>query len=148
VQFYTQIENGVHSTFDGAAFSAPIIEFLRCIVGNKVFALEKGLAWLKENLNLRLPRVLPNVLKLSAANITELAIDPCKCSGVWQFAPLLRRAGSYHGKGIRVLSYRTVLRGEMYMPSTFLGAYVFVVLTTIILLIIKSRRNRCIPPLG
>ena len=43
VQFYTQIENGVHSTFDSTAFSAPIIEFLRCIIGNKVSAHEKGL---------------------------------------------------------------------------------------------------------
>jgi hypothetical protein len=73
VQFYVQIENGVHSTFDGTAFSAPMIEFLRCIVGNKVFALEKGLAWLKENLNIRLPRVSPDVLKLSAGNISEIA---------------------------------------------------------------------------
>jgi len=42
----------------------------------------------------------------------------------------------------RVLeSYRTVLRGEVYMFSAFLGAYVLVVLTAIIPLIIKSRRN-------
>jgi len=44
VKLYTQIENGVHSTFDGTAFSAPIIEFLRCVIGNKVSAHEKGLA--------------------------------------------------------------------------------------------------------
>jgi hypothetical protein len=60
VQFYMQIENGVHPTFDVTAFSARFIESLRCIVGNKVSALaEKGPAWLKENLNLRLPRVSP-----------------------------------------------------------------------------------------
>ena len=38
-------------------------------------------------------------------------------------------------------SYRAVLRGEVYMFSAFLGAYVFVVLTVITLLIIKSRGN-------
>jgi len=38
-------------------------------------------------------------------------------------------------------SYRAVLRGEVYMFSAFLGAYVFVVLTVLILLIIKSRRT-------
>jgi len=43
VQFYTQIENGVHSTFDATAVSAPIIEFLRCIIGNKMSAHEKDL---------------------------------------------------------------------------------------------------------
>jgi len=31
VQFYTSIENGVHSTFGCTAFAAPIIEFLRCV---------------------------------------------------------------------------------------------------------------------
>jgi len=81
VQSYTQIENGVHSTFDGTAFSAPIIEFLRCIVGNN--ALEKGLARLEETLNLRLPRISPDVLKLSAVNITEFAAPTCKGSDVW-----------------------------------------------------------------
>ena len=73
----------MYSTFDGTAFSAPIIEFLRCIIGNKVFALEKGLAWLEENLNLRLPRVSPDVLNLSAVNITEFATPSCKGSDVW-----------------------------------------------------------------
>jgi len=105
VQSYTQIENGVYSTFDGTAFSAPIIEFLRCIVGSKVSALEKGLAWLEENLNIRLPRISPDVLKLSAVSITELATPSCKGSDVRQSAPLLRRAGPYHGKGTRVLSH-------------------------------------------
>jgi len=38
-------------------------------------------------------------------------------------------------------SYRAVLRGEVYMFSAFLGAYALVVLTAIIPLVIKSRRN-------
>ena len=38
---------------------------------------------MKENLNLRLPRVSPDVLKLSAVNIRELAA-PVGHSGVWQ----------------------------------------------------------------
>ena len=48
VQFYTSIENGVHSTFGCTAFAAPIIEFLRCVVGGKVFTLEGGLTCLKQ----------------------------------------------------------------------------------------------------
>jgi len=38
-------------------------------------------------------------------------------------------------------SYRAVLRGEVYMFSAFLDAYVLVVLSAIILLIIKSSRT-------
>ena len=48
VQFYTRFKNGVHSTFDGTAFAAPVIEFLPCVVGGKVFGLESGLTWLKQ----------------------------------------------------------------------------------------------------
>jgi len=119
VQSYTQIEDGVHSTFDG---TASIIEFLRCIVGNKVFALEKGLAWMKENLNLRLPRVSPDVLKLSAVNIRELAAP------VGTAASGNRTADEESGIMARAFeSYRTVLMGEVYMFSAFLGAYVLVV---------------------
>jgi len=136
VQFYTQIENSVHSTFDSTAFSPPIIEFLRCIFGNKVFALEKGLALMKENLNLRLPRVSPDVLKLSAVNIRELATP------VGTAASGNRTADEESGIMARAFeSYRTVLRGEVYMFSAFLGAYVLVVLTAIVLLIVKSRRT-------
>ena len=136
VQFYQKIESGVHSTFDGTAFSAPIIEFLRCIVGNKVFALEKGLAWLKENLNLRLPRVSPDVLKLNAGNVSELA-NPVGAAATGN-----RTAAEESGIMARAFeSYRTVLRGEVYMFSVFLGVYALVVLTAIILLIVKSRRT-------
>jgi len=136
VQIYTQIENGVHSTFDSTAFSPPIIEFLRCIIGNKVFALEKSLAWMKENLNLRLLGFSLDMLKLGAINITELATP------VGTAAPGNRTADGESGIMARAFeSYRTVLRGEMYMFFAFLGAYVLVVLTCIILLIAKSRRT-------
>ena len=42
-QFYKYIANNVHSMF--------VIEFLRCLVCNKVFVCKKGLAWLIANLN-------------------------------------------------------------------------------------------------
>jgi len=125
VQIYTQIKNGVHSTFDSTAFSPPIIEFLRCIFGNKVFALEKGLAWMKENLNLRLLGVSPDVLKLSAVNITELATP------VSTTASGNRTADEESGTMARAFeSYCAVLRGEVYMFSAVLGAYVLVVLSS------------------
>ena len=103
VQFYTQIENGIHSAFDGTAFSAPIIEFLRCINGNKVFALEKGLAWMRDNFNLRLLGVSP---KLSVVNITELTTP------VDTAAPGHRTADGESGIMAQAFeSYHTVLRG-------------------------------------
>jgi len=128
VHFYPQIDNGVRSTFDGTAFSAPIIEFLRCTVCNKVFAFERGLGWLKGTPNLRLPLISPDVLEL-ATPVGTAAPGNCTAD---EESGIMARASE---------SYRTVLRGEVYMFSAFLGAYVLIVLTAIILLIIKSRRT-------
>jgi hypothetical protein len=140
VQFYQQIENGVHSTFDGTAFATPVIEFLRCLVGNKVFALEKGLAWLKENLNLRLPRVSSDVLKLGAGNVSELASPVSAAAALGGDGSGNGTAADESGIMARAFeSYRAVLRGEVIMFSVFLGAYALVVLSAIILLIVKSR---------
>ena len=138
VQTYQQIENGVHSTFDGTAFATPIIEFLRCTVGNKVFALEKGLAWLKANLNLRLPRVSSDVLKLGVGNVSELA-NPVSAAATGSGNTTAAEESGIMARAFE--SYRSVLRGEVYMFSAFLGAYALVVLTAIILLVLKSRRS-------
>jgi len=91
---------------------------------------------MKGSLNLRLPRVSPDVLKFSAVNITELATP------VGTAASGNRTTDEESGIMARAFeSYRTVLRGEVYMFSAFLDAYVLVVLTGIILLIVKSRRT-------
>ena len=92
---------------------------------------------MKWNLNLRLPRVSPDVLKLSAVNIRELATP------VGTAASGNRTTDEESGIMARAFeSYRTVLRGEVYIFSAFLDAYVLVVLTGIVLLIVKSRRTR------
>ena len=140
VQFYTRVENGAHSTFDGTAFAALFIEFLRCVVGGTVFGLKSGPKWLKRNLNLRLLHVAPDVLTLGAGNVSELA-------NLVSAAAMLSGDGS--GNGIaadesRIMlrafeSYRIVLKGEVYMFSVFLGAYALVAPSTIVIMLVKSR---------
>jgi len=91
-----------------------IIEFLRSIVGSKVSALEKGLAWLKENLSLRLPRVSRDILKLSAVDITELAslIGAAASLGRGRSGSGNRTAAEESGIMVRAFeSYRAVPRG-------------------------------------
>jgi hypothetical protein len=148
VRFYTSIEDGVHSAFDGTAFATPVVEFLRCIVGNKVFALEGGLAWLKQNLNLRLPRVAPDVLHLSAtANVSELANPISAAATVGGDGSGNGSAAEASGIMSRALeSYRTVLKGEVYMFSVFLAVYALVVLSALLILVFKSRRDAAITP--
>ena len=80
---------------------------------------------MKENLNLRLPRVSPDVLKLSVVNITEL-VTPVSTAASGN-----RTADEESGTMARAFeSYCTVLRGEVYMFSAFLGPYVLVVLSS------------------
>jgi len=113
-----------------------------------VFALERGPEWLKENLNLRPPRVLPDVLKLDAGNVSELASPVSSAVALgWGGGRFGNGNGNCtaaeeHGIMARAFeSYQDFLQGEVYMLSVFLGAYALVVLSAFILLIFKSRRS-------
>ena len=94
------------------------------------------------NLNLRLPHVAPDVLTLGTRNVSEVA-NPESA------AAMLGGDGSGNGtaadeSGIMSRafeSYRDVLTGEVYMSSVFLDAYTLVVLSAIVIMIFKSKRN-------
>ena len=109
-------------------------------------ALEKGLAWLKENLDLRLPRVSRDILKLSAVDLTELAspIGAAASLGGGRPGSGNRTAAEESGVMVRAFeSYRAVPRGVTYMFSTFLGAYVLVVTVTVLLIINRGLPHLC-----
>ena len=106
-------------------------------MGSKVFGLERGLTWLKQNLNLRLPHVAPDVLTLGAGNFSELA-NPVSATAMSGNGTAADESGIM-SKAFE--SYRDVLPGEVYMFSVFLGAYALVVLSAIVIMIFKSRRN-------
>jgi len=77
VQFYTRFKNGVHSTFDGTAFAAPVIEFLLCVVGGKVF--ERA----RERPDVAETNLAPDVLMLGTGNVSEVAnpVTTGSCDG-------------------------------------------------------------------
>jgi len=88
---------------------------------------------------LRLPHVAPDVLTLGAGNVSGLAnpVSAASMSGNGTAADadesgIMSRAFE---------SYQDVLKGEVYMFSVFLGAYALVVLSTIVVMMFKSRRN-------
>ena len=111
-----------------------------------MFALEKALAWLKETLNLRIPRVSPNVLELGAGNVSELATLVSAAA-----APGGGNNTAVDESGIvsrAFESYRKALNGEVLMFSVLLGIYGLVILSTIIIMVVKSRRNASPAPVA
>jgi len=88
------------------------------------------------NLNLRLPHVAPDVLTLSRGNVSEVA-NPGSAAASGNGT-----AADESGIMSRAFgSYQDVLKSEVYMFSVFLGAYAPFVLSAIVIMIFKSKRN-------
>ncbi|KAF9227184.1 hypothetical protein BS17DRAFT_806416 [Gyrodon lividus] len=70
--FYTDVQDIVNSVFNGTILETPAQDFVKCLIGSKVDALEEALTFLNENLNVDLPRVNEGILVLSPANVNEI----------------------------------------------------------------------------
>lgn len=70
--FYTDVQNIVASVFNGTVLEDTAQDFVRCIIGSKVDALEEALTFLNENLNVDLPTVNETVLVLSSSDVNEI----------------------------------------------------------------------------
>ncbi|KAG1832363.1 hypothetical protein EV424DRAFT_23058 [Suillus variegatus] len=70
--FYTDVQNIVASVFNGTILENTAQDFVRCIIGSKVDALEEALTFLNENLNVDLPTVNETVLVLSSSDVNEI----------------------------------------------------------------------------
>lgn len=57
VTFYTDIQNAFSTVFNGTVLEDPIQEFMRCIIGMKIGALENALTFLHDNLIIDIPRM-------------------------------------------------------------------------------------------
>lgn len=134
VRFYDDIEDGVRTAFSGTVLADSVIEFLRCVIGNKIFALEDALVWLKQNMHVNLPHVDPTFLQLKASSVMEMA------------TPIGDAAGSQNSSGADnsgilaniIDSYRDLLKGEMILFIVFLGLWGVVVISAICILIYHS----------
>ncbi|KAJ7065196.1 hypothetical protein C8F01DRAFT_733724 [Mycena amicta] len=119
--FYEDIQNAVDLVFKGTILDAPIQEFIKCIIGTKVDAIEHALTFLHDNLNIDIPRVNDNVLVLSPASVNE-ATQPIAAAAV----------GTGDGDGglvgRLVNSYASSLRKERIMFAVFMALWGVVVL--------------------
>lgn len=70
--FYTDVQNIVASVFNGTVLENTAQDFVRCIIGSKVDALEEALTFLNENLIVDLPTLNETVLVLSSSDVNEI----------------------------------------------------------------------------
>lgn len=120
--FYDDIQNAVSAVFNGTILESPAQEFIKCIIGSKVDALEEALTFLNQNLNVQIPRVNDSVLVLSPAAVNE-ATQPIASAAIG--------GGSDGNQGLVgevVNAYVNSLKKERIMFGIFIGLWGFVVL--------------------
>ncbi|KAF7289502.1 Plasma membrane fusion protein PRM1 [Mycena chlorophos] len=119
--FYEDIQNAVNTVFNGTILDAPIQDFIKCIIGSKVDAIEEALTFLHNNLNIDIPRVNESVLVLSPASVNE-ATQPIADAAVGN------GDGSGGIVGKLVNAYEASLRQEEIMFGIFMILWLVVVL--------------------
>lgn len=123
VGFYAQIEDVVGTVFNGTVLEKPANDFIYCLIGTKIDAIENALTFLNENLAIQLPKMNESALMLNQKDIDE-ASKPIAQAAV----------GSGTGDendsvvGKIVNSYVSSLYKQRLMYAIFLGLWCFVVL--------------------
>lgn len=133
VAYYNDLENGINTAFSGTLFASPITELLRCIVGNKIEALEGAVAFLQAHLHIPVPRVSQDILLLSNNTLNEVS-TPIAGAAV---------GGDDGGVfGLLVDRYLDVLKSELVTFGIILGVWGFIVLMGLVILIWDILENR------
>ncbi|KAH7920153.1 hypothetical protein BV22DRAFT_1199109 [Leucogyrophana mollusca] len=120
--FYTDVQNIVTTVFNGTILETPAQDFIKCLIGSKVNALEEALTFLNENLNVDLPRVNESVLVLSPTDVNEIT-QPIATAAIG--------GGQDNSSGLigrLVATYVDSLYQERLMFAIFMGLWAFVVL--------------------
>lgn len=123
--FYDDIQNAVTTVFNGTVLESPAQDFIKCILGSKINALEEALTFLNQNLNVQIPRVNESVLVLSPASVNEVT-QPIATAAL---------GGSNNSTnpneglvGRLVNTYVESLKKERVMFAIFMGLWCIVVL--------------------
>ncbi|RDB16658.1 Plasma membrane fusion protein PRM1 [Hypsizygus marmoreus] len=138
VNFYDDVQNAVGTVFDGTILQTPAREFIRCLIGTKVNAIENALTFLHDNLIVNIPRVNDTVLVLSPEHVNE-ATTPIAQAAI---------GGGDDGKeGLieRIVnSYAESLRKERLMFGIFIALWGFVVLMALCVIFWHSYGKRLV----
>ena len=120
--FYTDIQNLVGTVFNGTILETPAQDFIKCLIGSKVNAIEEALTFLNQNLNVDLPQVNETILVLSPGDVNEIT-QPIATAAIG--------GSSSNSQGLigrLVATYVDSLKKERLMFSIFMGLWGVVVL--------------------
>ncbi|KAG7098393.1 hypothetical protein E1B28_000352 [Marasmius oreades] len=123
-EVYDDIQNAVNTVFNGTILQQPAQEFIRCLIGSKVDAIENALTFLHDNLKVDIPRMNQSALVLSEDHVNE-ATQPIAAAAVGSGGD-----GSDGGGivGRLVNAYAESLKKERVMFLIFIGLWGFVCL--------------------
>lgn len=120
--FYTDIQNLVATVFNGTILETPAQDFIKCLIGSKVNAIEEALTFLNQNLNVDLPQVNETILVLSPADVNEVT-QPIATAAIGGSS-----SNSQGLVGRLVATYVDSLKKERLMFGIFMGLWGVVVL--------------------
>jgi hypothetical protein len=121
VEFYNDIQNAISTVFNGTLLEQPAQDFIKCIIGSKVDAIENALTFLQDNLKVDMPRVNQSVLVLSSSSVEE-ATQPIAAAAIG--------SGTSDNQGLvgrLVNSYKADLYKERFMFAIFMALWGIVV---------------------
>ncbi|KAF5385997.1 hypothetical protein D9615_002597 [Tricholomella constricta] len=138
VGFYDDVQTAVGAVFDGTILENPAREFIRCLIGTKVDAIEAALTFLHDNLVVNMPRVNQTVLVMSPESVNE-ATQPIAAAAVG--------GGENDDEGLimrLVNGYSESLKKERLMFGIFLALWGFVVLMALCVVFWHSYGKRLV----
>lgn len=120
--FYTDVQNLVGTVFNGTILETPAQDFIKCLIGSKVDAIEEALTFLNQNLNINLPQVNETALVLSPTSVNEIT-QPIATAAIGGSS-----SNSQGLVGSLVATYVASLKKEQLMFGIFMGLWGVVVL--------------------
>lgn len=132
VTFYSDVQNAVATVFNGTVLESPVQDFVQCILGSKIDALEDALTFLHDNLLIQIQPVNQSILVLSPTDINE-ATTPVAQAALGDGSD-----GSQGVVGKLVARYVASLKTERVMFAVFIGLWLFVVLIAILIIVWHS----------
>ncbi|TRM69986.1 hypothetical protein BD626DRAFT_563681 [Schizophyllum amplum] len=126
VAFYDSVENAIESVFDDTPLEQPVSEFVFCLLGSKIVAIENALTFLHDNIQVELPTMNDSVLVIGPDGVQEIS-RPISAAAL---------GGGDSGDGEEdngivdklVRSYTESLKKERIMFAVFVGLWGLVVL--------------------
>ncbi|KAK0195069.1 hypothetical protein F5146DRAFT_1024084 [Armillaria mellea] len=130
VEFYNGVQSAVNAVFNGTILETPAQDFIACLIGSKVDAIENVLTFLNENLQVDLPLMNDSALVLSRSSIDE-ASQPIAAAALGSGS-----GGENDGLvGKLVRAYAASLKKERIMFAIFLALWGVVVLMALCILL-------------